>query len=75
MRNKHKYGTMVIVCGPGERDEKFYVRVFGKVVECDPYFKDYRVKFMDGTDDWFLPEHVKRPYPILIEKGAKKYED
>lgn len=62
MHNEFKNGAKVFVCGPGEKNGKFYNDVPAKILERDPYYLDYHVKFKDGTDDWFLPEHIRKPY-------------
>lgn len=62
MKNRFKKGTKVIVCGPGENNGKFYKNLPAKVIEADPYYHDYNVKFKDGTEDWFLVEHLRKPY-------------
>lgn len=62
MHNKFKNGTKVIVCGPGEKNGKFYKNVPAKILERDSYYLDYHVKFKDGTDDWLLPKHIRKPY-------------
>ncbi len=60
MNNKFKNGTKVIVCGQSNSNSKFYKNVPAKIIECDPYYKDYHIEFLDGTDDWFLPEHIRK---------------
>lgn len=62
MHNEFKNGTKVIVYGPGENNDKFYKNVPAKIIERDPYYKDYLVRFIDGTEDWLLPEHIRKPY-------------
>ena len=62
MYNEVKNGTMVIIYGPGESNGKFYKNVLAIIVERDPYYKDYHVRFKDGTEDWLLPEHIRKPY-------------
>jgi hypothetical protein len=62
MFNEFKNGEKVIVYGPGENDGKFYRNIPAKIIERDPYYKDYHVEFKDGTDDWILSEHIRKPY-------------
>lgn len=62
MHNKFKNGMKVIVCGPGENNRKFYKNVPAKIVNRDPHYKDYLVRFKNGTEDWFLPEYIRKPY-------------
>lgn len=70
MFNKYKKGNKVIVYGPGQNNGKFYKNVPAIIVERDPYFHDYNVKFKDGTEDWILPKYLRKPY---TRKG-EKYE-
>lgn len=62
MYNEFKNGTRVIVYGPGESNGKFYKNVPAIIIECDPYYKDYHVRFNDGTEDWLLPKYIQKPY-------------
>ena len=62
MFNKFKNNHKVIVCGPGQTDGKFYKDVPAIIIERDPYYKDYHVKFKDGTEDWILPKYLRKPY-------------
>ncbi len=62
MFNKFKKGCKVIVYGPGQNDGKIYKNIPATVVGRDPYFKDYCVKFKDGTEDWILPQYLRKPY-------------
>lgn len=72
MNNEFKNGNKVIVYGAGQNDGKFYKNVSAIVLECDPYYKDYHVEFKDGTEDWILPENLRKPYS---RKGVKAYEN
>lgn len=71
MFNEFKKGHKVIVYGPGQNDGKFYRNVPAIIVERDPYYKDYCVKFLDGTEDWILPEYLRKPY-ARKQKRSKK---
>ena len=62
MHNEFKSGQKVMVYGPGENDNKFYRNISAIVIERDPYYKDYHVRFKDGTTDWVLPEHIRKLY-------------
>lgn len=62
MFNKYKKGSKIFVYGYGKTNGKFYKNISGEIIECDPYFKDYRIKFKDGTEDWILPQYLRRPY-------------
>lgn len=70
MNNKFKNGSNVIVYGPGEKDGKFYKNKSAIIVERDPYYKDYLVRFKDSSEDWLLPVHIRKPYSR--RKGANK---
>lgn len=75
MNNGFKKGCKVIVCGPGENNGKFYKNVPAKIIERDPFFKDYLVQFQDGTEDWFLPIHIRKPYIRKRKRSFKKNEN
>lgn len=62
MSNRFYKGDLVFVYGYGEKNGKLYKNVKGKIIERDPYYKDYHVKLNDGTEDWFLPEDIRLPY-------------
>jgi len=62
MHNKFKNQTKVIVCGPGQKTGKLYKNIPAEILERDPYYLDYHVKFKDGTDDWLLPKHIRKLY-------------
>ena len=68
MKNEFKYGQEVIVYGIGKKDGKFYKNKPGIVIERDIYYKDYCVKFEDGTEDWFEQDNLRKPYK---RKGKK----
>ncbi len=68
MFNKYRKNHKVIVCGSGEIDGKIYENVLAVIIERDAYFKDYLVKFADGTQDWILEQNLKKPYE---EEGVK----
>ena len=73
MHNKFKNGHRVIVYGFGQKNGKFYKNVPGIKVERDPFFLDYCVRFKNGTEDWILPQYLRKPYG-LKRKRRKKYE-
>lgn len=62
MFNEYKKGDKVIVYGPGEKDGKLYRNISAIIIERDPHYLDYHVKFKNGTDDWILPKHLRKPY-------------
>lgn len=62
MFNEFKIGDKVFVEGIGEIDGTVYKNIPAKIVERDPYFKDYLVKFKNGKEDWVLPECLRKPY-------------
>lgn len=55
-----KKGTIVLVHGSGKKNGKFYATVLATVIEKDPFFKDYHVKFNDGTEDWLDAKCLKK---------------
>ena len=62
MFNEFKNGEKVFVEGIGKNTGKQYDNVPAKVIERDPYFKDYLVQFKDGTEDWMIPKYLRKPY-------------
>lgn len=72
MFSKFKNGQKVIVYGPGKKDGKFYKNVPAIVIERDPYYKDYHIRFLDGTDDWLLQKYLRKPYTRI--RKEEKYE-
>ena len=62
MFNEFKNGDKIFVAGIGEIDGKIYKNIPAKIIGRDPYFKDYLVQFKDGTEDWFLPKYLRKPY-------------
>ncbi len=61
MFNKFKNGKKAIVCGYGEEFGRFYDYELGIVKERDPYYKDYLIEFMDGSEDWFSLDCLHKP--------------
>lgn len=70
MHNRFKNGSKVFVYGPGEINGKYYYNKSAIILECDPYFRDYHVRFKDGTEDWILPKYLRKPY--ARKKGYKR---
>ena len=68
MFNKFKKGEVIVVCGIGEKSGKFYYHKPGAIIERDPYYKDYLVKFKDGSEDWFTPQYLHEPYTKKKER-------
>lgn len=62
MFNKFQKNHKVIVCGSGQNDGKVYNDVPAIIVERDAYYKDYLVKFKDGTEDWILEKDLQKSY-------------
>ena len=69
MFNKFKKGKKIVVCGFGEKLGKFYYQKLAIIKERDPYYKDYLVKFEDGSEDWIIPQYLNEPY---TEKEGKE---
>ncbi len=72
MHNEFKDGSQVVVNGPGKSDGKYYDNQLAIILERDPYYLDYHVKFKDGTEDWFSPKYLQNP--LLEGKEIKKNE-
>ena len=62
MNNEYKDGESVIVCGVGENSGIVYKNKSARIIERDPYFKDYHVIFSDGRSDWIKPKDIRKPY-------------
>jgi len=67
MYSKFKNGERVIVLGVGKMFNKFYYKSKGKVINRDPYFKDYCVKIDKGINDWFDEECLHK----MRQRGKK----
>lgn len=62
MRRKFKKGLHVIVRGFGKSNGHYYPNISGRIIEMDPYYNDYLVKFKNGTEDWFSPKYIRYSY-------------
>lgn len=69
MNNVFKNGTKVMVYGFGEEDGKFYKNIPAIILERDSYFKDYHVRFKNGTEDWVLPKYIYKLYSRKCKRG------
>lgn len=72
MYNKFKNKEKVFVYGPGENAGIFYKNVPAFIVERDPYYLDYLVRFKDGKEDWIQPKYLRKPYERKNKNGTKK---
>ena len=59
MFNKYKINELVMCCGIGKCTEKEYHKI-GVVIEKDYYYKDYCIRFEDGTEEWFDEENLEK---------------
>ncbi len=74
MFSKFKNGEKVIVYkGIGKKNGRFYYEKKGIVICRDPHFKDYNIKFDDGTDDWFDEEYIRKSNEEVKKNGNKKH--
>lgn len=62
MYSKFKKNHKVFVYGPGQNAGKFYKNIPAIIIERDPYYGDYLVKFKDNTEDWIKPKYLRKPY-------------
>ncbi len=74
MFSKFKNGDKAIVCGCGEEFGRFYNYKLGTVKERDPYYKDYLVKFEDGSQDWFPLDCLHEPQDQEESEEENEYE-
>ena len=88
MRNRFKNKDKVFVYGTGKNAGVFYRNVPAIIIERDSFYKDYLVKFNDGSEDWIEPNHYEnhsnedtkntekeRNQEKKRKKGVKGYED
>ena len=61
MHNKFKDGSKVFVYGRGQENGKYYYKEPAIILERDPHFRDYHVRFKDGTEDWILTKKLRKP--------------
>ena len=61
-------GDTVLVNGLGKTDNMQYTNLIAIVIERDSYYKDFLVRFNDGTEDWFSPKFLH----ILYKKRRQK---
>ena len=60
MFNKFKINDKVIVNGIGKCNGKEYINQTAIVINRDPFFLDYNVRFEDGTEDWLEEECLRK---------------
>lgn len=65
---KFKRNQQVLINGIGKFEDTIYKNKLATVIRRDPYFKDFYVRFEDGTADWISPEHIK---PIIEQNNRK----
>ena len=81
MRNKYKYGELVVISGKG----KIYGKVknkLGIIIEKDDFYNDYYINLFLGKKDWFNEKELKSAFNekknkipkfdirlVLIKKG------
>lgn len=60
MFNKFKINDKVIVNGIGKCNGKEYINQTAIVINRDPFFGDYNIRFEDGTEDWLDEEYLEK---------------
>lgn len=70
MFNRFKKKSKVMVYGPSKAG-RFYRNEVAIILERDSFFKDYHIKFKNGTDDWIDADFLRKPY-TRKKKGVKK---
>ena len=60
MFSKFKIHDKVIVNGIGKCNGKEYKNMTAIVINRDPFFMDYNVRFEDGTEDWIDEEYLEK---------------
>lgn len=72
MNSKFKKNQKVFVYGPGGNAGFFYKNIPAIIIERDSYYKDYLVKFKDGTEDWISPQNLRKPFERKQKKHRKR---
>lgn len=72
MFNKFKNNERVLVNGIGKNGGKYYYKKRGYVICRDPYFKDYNIRFLDETEDWFDEESLRKSRRENKKNGNRK---
>ena len=60
MFNKFKIGEIVIVNGIGKCNDTEYKNKIGIVICRDPYYLDYNIRFIDGSEDWLDAKYLEK---------------
>lgn len=60
MNNLFKDHESVIVNGFGKNNNYSYKNKLAIIICRDSYFKDYNVKFENGTEDWINEKYLKK---------------
>ena len=72
MKNKFKNKDKVFVYGPGENAGVFYKNLPAIIIERDSYYRDYLVRFKNGTEDWIKPQYLRNPYERKNKKSKNR---
>lgn len=56
----------------GKINNSYYYKRKGVVICRDPYYKDYNIKFDDGSEDWFDEEYLTKLRKEKRKHGNKK---
>ncbi len=72
MFNKFKNNERVLVNGIGKNSGKYYYKKRGYVICRDPYFKDYNIRFLDETEDWFDEKSLRKLRRENKKNGNRK---
>lgn len=60
MNNLFKDRECVIVNGFGKNNNDLYRNELAFIICKDPYYKDYNVRFANGTEDWISEKYLNK---------------
>lgn len=60
MFSKFKAKDKVIVNGIGKCNGNIYINEIATVINRDPFFMDYNIRFKDNTEDWLDEDYLKK---------------
>ena len=72
MYQKFKIGATVQVVGMGKEEPiRLYKYRFGRVLERDSFYLDYKIQFKNGSTDWFDAKCLRHPKRLKRRRDKK----
>ena len=71
MHTNYKIGEEVKIIGFGKNNKNYYYYRKAVIIEYDIYYKDYCVRFKNGTIDWLSPKFIRK---IKNKRSWKKWK-